>query len=409
MLENKPELSEQLSAKQMEVPTEQGFPGFSFLKRRVSHCSCILMQPFRRLVLQMSRNVQVIPVASPLRKKRVDFEDTPDSEASKPKRPRLGPVSGLTPCLQPLAQPPCAVDQDSRVLRIGPYILLEPREEGHSYRAVHTHTETEYSCKVYPARSYPETMAPYGHLSPHPNVAQVAEVIQGDQNVYIFFQPGRGDMHSHVRCRKRLPEREAAGLFRQMAEAVAHCHDHGVILRDLKLRKFLFVDRERTKLVLENLEDACLLSGPDDSLSDKHGCPAYVGPEILSSKNSYSGKAADVWSLGVVLYTMLVGRYPFQDTEPAMLFSKIRRGVFSIPDGLSPKARCLVRCLLRKTPSERLTAREILLHPWLASGGAASEDSCTNPSGEQGLEQVVPDTWSQEEVEEEEEEEDLHS
>uniref|UniRef100_A0A8C3XI09 Tribbles pseudokinase 3 n=2 Tax=Chelydra serpentina TaxID=8475 RepID=A0A8C3XI09_CHESE len=353
----------------------------------------------------MSLNVQVIPVVSPLRKKRLDFEDTPDSEASKPKRPRLGPVSGLTPCLQPLAQSPCAVDQDSRVLQIGPYILLEPREEGHSYRAVHRHTETEYSCKVYPARSYPETMAPYGHLSPHPNVAQVAEVIQGDQNVYVFFQPGRGDMHSHVRRRKRLPEREAAGLFRQMAEAVAHCHNHGVILRDLKLRKFLFVDSERTRLVLENLEDACLLSGPDDSLSDKHGCPAYVGPEILSSKHSYSGKAADVWSLGVVLYTMLVGRYPFQDTEPAMLFSKIRRGVFSIPDGLSPKARCLVRCLLRKTPSERLTAREILLHPWLASGGAASEDTCPNPSGEQGLEQVVPDTWSQEE----EEEEDLHS
>lgn len=359
----------------------------------------------------MSLNVQVIPVASPLKKKRLDFEDTPDSEPSKPKCPRLGPVSGLPPCLQPLAQSPRAVEQDSRDLQIGPYILLEPREGGHSYRAVHRHTEAEYSCKVYPARSYPETMAPYGNLSPHPNVAQVAEVIQGDQNVYVFFQPGRGDMHSHVRRCKHLSEREAAGLFRQMAEAVAHCHDHGVILRDLKLRKFLFVDRERTKLVLENLEDACLLSGPDDSLSDKHGCPAYVSPEILSSKNSYSGKAADVWSLGVVLYTMLVGRYPFQDTEPATLFSKIRRGVFSIPDGLSPKARCLIRCLLRKTPSERLTAREILLHPWLASGGAASEDSCTNPSGEQGMEQVVPDTWSQkdDEEEEEEEKEDLHS
>uniref|UniRef100_A0A8C0IVN5 Tribbles pseudokinase 3 n=1 Tax=Chelonoidis abingdonii TaxID=106734 RepID=A0A8C0IVN5_CHEAB len=328
-------------------------------------------------------------------KKRLDFEDTADSEPSKPKRPRLAPVSGLTPCLQPLVQSP----------RIGPYILLEPREGGHSYRAVHRHTETEYSCKVQQGFCYPETMAPYGNLSPHPNVAQVAEVIQGDQNVYVFFQSGRGDMHSHVRRCKRLPEREAAGLFRQMAEAVTHCHDHGIILRDLKLRKFLFVDRERTKLVLENLEDACLLSSSDDSLSDKHGCPAYVSPEILSSKNSYSGKAADVWSLGVVLYTMLVGRYPFQDTEPATLFSKIRRGVFSIPDSLSPKARCLIRCLLRKTPSERLTAREILLHPWLASGDAASEVSCTNPSGEQGMEQVVPDTWSQKEEEEEEEEE----
>uniref|UniRef100_A0A8C0IVN6 Tribbles pseudokinase 3 n=1 Tax=Chelonoidis abingdonii TaxID=106734 RepID=A0A8C0IVN6_CHEAB len=168
-------------------------------------------------------------------KKRLDFEDTADSEPSKPKRPRLAPVSGLTPCLQPLVQSP----------RIGPYILLEPREGGHSYRAVHRHTETEYSCKV---QSYPETMAPYGNLSPHPNVAQVAEVIQGDQNVYVFFQSGRGDMHSHVRRCKRLPEREAAGLFRQMAEAVTHCHDHGIILRDLKLRKFLFVDRESVRL-----------------------------------------------------------------------------------------------------------------------------------------------------------------
>uniref|UniRef100_A0A8C8R5N5 Tribbles pseudokinase 3 n=1 Tax=Pelusios castaneus TaxID=367368 RepID=A0A8C8R5N5_9SAUR len=351
----------------------------------------------------MSLNMQVTPVGSPHRKKRLDFEEIPDAETPKPKRPRLSLASGFFPCLQSLAQSPSVVEQDSRILQIGPYILLEPREDGHSYTAVHRHTETEYSCKVYPARCYPETTAPYGRLPPHPNVAQVAEVIQGDQNVYIFFPPGRGDMHSHVRRCKRLPEGEAAALFRQMAGAVAHCHDHGVVLRDLKLRKFVFVDRARTKLVLENLEDSCLLSGPDDSLADKHGCPAYVGPEILSAKNSYSGKAADVWSLGVVLYTMLVGRYPFLDTEPAMLFSRIRRGVFSIPDGLSPKARCLVRCLLRKNPSERLTAQEILLHPWLASGAATSEDSCKTPSGERRLEQVVPDTWSQKDEEEEEE------
>ena len=77
--------------------------------------------------------------------------------------------------------------------------------------------------------------------------------------------------------------------------------------------------------MLENLEDACVLTGPDDSLWDKHACPAYVGPEILSSRASYSGKAADVWSLGVALFTMLAGHYPFQDSEPALLFGKIRR------------------------------------------------------------------------------------
>lgn len=94
-------------------------------------------------------------------------------------------------------------------------------------------------------RSYQEAMAPYGRLPPHPSVARVAEVIQGDRSAYIFFPPGHGDMHSHLRRCKRLPEAEAAALFRQMAEAVAHCHQHGIVLRDLKLRKFVFADQER--------------------------------------------------------------------------------------------------------------------------------------------------------------------
>ena len=59
--------------------------------------------------------------------------------------------------------------------------------------------------------------------------------------------------------------------------------------------------------MLENLEDACVLTGPDDSLWDKHACPAYVGPEILSSRASFSGKAADVWSLGVVELVLVSG------------------------------------------------------------------------------------------------------
>lgn len=99
-------------------------------------------------------------------------------------------------------------------------------------------------------------------------------------------------------------------------------------------------------------------------MSDTHGCPAYVSPEILSGSAPYSGKMADMWSLGVMLYTMLVGRYPFHDPDPATLFSKIRRGQCCVPEGLSPKAKCLLQSLLRKEPSERLTAAELLAHPW---------------------------------------------
>ena len=65
----------------------------------------------------------------------------------------------------------------------------------------------------------------------------------------------------------------------------------------------------RTEVKLESLEDAVVLEDyADDLLSDKHGCPAYVSPEILRSNTQYSGRAADMWGLGVMLYTMLVGR-----------------------------------------------------------------------------------------------------
>lgn len=167
----------------------------------------------------------------------------------------------------------------------------------------------------------------------------------------------------------------------------------------------------RSVVKLESLEDTYILDGRDDSLSDKHGCPAYVSPEILNASGSYSGKAADVWSLGVMLYTILVGRYPFHDVEPGSLFSKIRRGHFNVPDALTPRAKCLIRSLLRREPTERLTSREVLLHPWFASSGAAGGAGAggsggaggsahgRGSGGEREPEQTVPEVNMEEELE----------
>jgi tribbles-like protein len=126
-----------------------------------------------------------------------------------------------------------------------------------------------------------------------------------------------------------------------------------------------------------------VFDGNNDQLTDKHGCLAYVSPEILDTTfssataaiagssnsmnvvRSYSGRAADMWSLGVMLYTMLVGRYPFADSDACALFSRIRRGKYPNPDVvLSPLALCLIRSLLDINPNDRLTAEEALKHPW---------------------------------------------
>jgi tribbles-like protein len=120
--------------------------------------------------------------------------------------------------------------------------------------------------------------------------------------------------------------------------------------------------------MLDTLENAVVLEDPNnDLLQDKRGCRAYVSPEILRSRTQYSGRAADMWSLGIILYAMLVGMYPFYDIDRASFFAKIAMGNFIIPDYLSSRAKCLIRSLLRREPSERLLAADVLLHPWLTS------------------------------------------
>lgn len=112
---------------------------------------------------------------------------------------------------------------------------------------------------------------------------------------------------------------------------------------------------------METLDDAVVLEDPDDDLlGEKHGCPAYVSPEVLTTDSKYSGKSADCWSLGVILFTMLAGRYPFHDPNPSSLIGKIRRGLFQVPNSLSRELKCVIASLLRRDPKERMTSQDLL-------------------------------------------------
>jgi len=108
-----------------------------------------------------------------------------------------------------------------------------------------------------------------------------------------------------------------------------------------------------------------ILDGDDDTLSDKIGCPLYTAPELLCPHPTYQGKPADMWSLGVILYTMLVGQYPFYEKANCNLITVIRHGNVQIPMSLSKSVRWLMLSLLRKNYTERMTASHIFLTPWL--------------------------------------------
>lgn len=108
-----------------------------------------------------------------------------------------------------------------------------------------------------------------------------------------------------------------------------------------------------------------ILDGDDDTLSDKIGCPLYTAPELLCPQPTYQGKPADMWSLGVILYTMLVGQYPFYEKANCNLITVIRHGNVQIPMSLSKSVRWLMLSLLRKNFTERMTATHLFLTPWL--------------------------------------------
>ncbi|XP_066582727.1 tribbles homolog 2 [Prorops nasuta] len=264
---------------------------------------------------------------------------------------------------------PAATDHHGPTILADRFLLLGPAEGSALYRCVDVQTGQQLVAKALSAGDKGCDALLQAHLrlegtGAASGVAGVVEAPGGRR--YLLLEGHHGDLHAYVRARRRLREPEARRLFRQAARAVATCHEYGVVLRDLKLRKFVFADEARTRLRLESLEDAVIVENQDDKLTDRRGCPAYVAPEVLRSGRAYSGMAADIWSLGVLLYTMLVGRYPFNDAEHALLFAKISRGLFAVPEGLSPRARCLIRSLLRKEASERPHAEDVLLHPWLS-------------------------------------------
>jgi len=141
-------------------------------------------------------------------------------------------------------------------------------------------------------------------------------------------------------------------------------HSNLICHRDLKLENILVSDRQRVKII----DFGFGIRTPSDVLLKIYcGTSSYMSPEIVR-KQEYSGFKADIWALGVVLYVMLTGRFPFKAKTEKELFGRIQMGQFLPPMQINFDAKRLLTRMLSLEPTKRPSASEILRDPWLQQG-----------------------------------------
>lgn len=158
----------------------------------------------------------------------------------------------------------------------------------------------------------------------------------------------------------RCNDDEARKFFQQIICAVEYCHRHKIVHRDLKPENLLIDSQKNVKIADFGLSN---IMTDGNFLKTSCGSPNYAAPEVISGK-LYAGPEVDVWSCGVILYVLLVGRLPFDDDYIPALFKKIAAGTFHIPGYISPGAARLIRAMLQVHPVHRITIREIREDPW---------------------------------------------
>lgn len=169
-----------------------------------------------------------------------------------------------------------------------------------------------------------------------------------------------GELFDYIVNNGRLQEDKARKFFQQIVCAVEYCHRHKIVHRDLKPENLLLDDQYNVKIADFGLSN---IMTDGNFLKTSCGSPNYAAPEVISGK-LYAGPEVDVWSCGVILYVLLVGRLPFDDEYIPTLFKKIAAGNYSIPNYLSPGAVSLIKKMLMVNPVHRITIGEIRMDPW---------------------------------------------
>ncbi|XP_036437621.1 MAP/microtubule affinity-regulating kinase 3 isoform X1 [Colossoma macropomum] len=206
----------------------------------------------------------------------------------------------------------------------------------------------------------------------HPNIVKLFEVIETEKTLYLVMEyASGGEVFDYLVAHGRMKEKEARAKFRQIVSAVQYCHQKHIVHRDLKAENLLLDADMNIKIADFGFSNEFTLGNKLDTFC---GSPPYAAPELFQGKK-YDGPEVDVWSLGVILYTLVSGSLPFDGQNLKELRERVLRGKYRIPFYMSTDCENLLKRFLVLNPAKRgtLEVREdsenqIMKDRWINAG-----------------------------------------
>lgn len=201
----------------------------------------------------------------------------------------------------------------------------------------------------------------------HPNIVQLYEVMATKSKIYFVLEYVKGGELFNKIAKGKLREDAARKYFQQLVSAVDFCHSRGVYHRDLKPENLLVDENGNLKISDFGLSALAESRRQDGLLHTTCGTPAYVAPEVISRKG-YDGAKVDTWSCGVILFVLMAGYLPFQDSNLMEMYRKIGKADFKCPPWFPSDVRKLVSRILDPNPRTRMPITKIVECFWFKKG-----------------------------------------
>ncbi len=237
--------------------------------------------------------------------------------------------------------------------------------------AINKITKQKYAIKIYPKinllslekrNSIKNEISVLKQLN-HENIMKLYEVIDSPKNIYLVLEYIKGISLSDYIKRFpeiRIKEDKCKKIYYQIVKAINYCKLNNIYHRDIKLENILLIDEKIVKIIDFGFSIKCPKKTYQKFLC---GTPTYMAPEIINKKY-YIPEYSDIWSLGVLLYIMLTGNFPFNANTEEDLCMKINKCDFDIPDYLSVECSNLIKKMFILEPSKRISTQDILIDKW---------------------------------------------